>query len=268
MEIYFVVKQIKIQPGGSSRGSSQPGWGSVPNPDDWKVMDELNQLEEDRKFGRVESRPYVVENSPDELDSIGSEAEDAATDDTQEAATEQAACLEVPKGASGTFTQNAPSFSQDYNHIVEGNKSEQQSSKSRSEEGSDEIHLGKQELESLQESLRSVGVSECENMDNTEEASCSILDTQSRNPVASQVDDIGMEHGGIVACMTSDFSMQNVLIQMGLQVLTPDGRRIQKVKKWGMRCTACFHVSKQVSPHTVAILPRPSRLGLCTLSGC
>ncbi|GMH38019.1 hypothetical protein BSKO_05903 [Bryopsis sp. KO-2023] len=37
-----------------------------------------------------------------------------------------------------------------------------------------------------------------------------------------------------VGCITSDFSMQNVLIQMGLRVVTPDGRRIREVKRWAI----------------------------------
>lgn len=43
-----------------------------------------------------------------------------------------------------------------------------------------------------------------------------------------------------VACMTSDFAMQNVLLQMGLNLVSSDGKKIDKVKTWVLRCHACF----------------------------
>ncbi|KAF7970800.1 hypothetical protein HWV62_23090 [Athelia sp. TMB] len=43
-----------------------------------------------------------------------------------------------------------------------------------------------------------------------------------------------------VGCMTADFAMQNVLLQMGLSLVGVEGKRIQKVKTWVLRCHACF----------------------------
>ena len=42
-----------------------------------------------------------------------------------------------------------------------------------------------------------------------------------------------------VACTTADYAMQNVLLQMGLNLLSVDGLRISKVKNWVLRCHAC-----------------------------
>lgn len=50
-----------------------------------------------------------------------------------------------------------------------------------------------------------------------------------------------------VGCMTADFAMQNVLLQMGLHLISTDGRRIQKVKSWVLRCHACFKICKDNS---------------------
>lgn len=41
-------------------------------------------------------------------------------------------------------------------------------------------------------------------------------------------------------CMTADFAMQNVLLQMGLNLVGLEGKRIEKVKTWVLRCHACF----------------------------
>ncbi|KAF9327216.1 Nin1 binding protein [Podila minutissima] len=46
-----------------------------------------------------------------------------------------------------------------------------------------------------------------------------------------------------VACTTGDFAMQNVLLQMGLNLLSIDGLRISKIKNWVLRCHACTKVT-------------------------
>lgn len=55
-----------------------------------------------------------------------------------------------------------------------------------------------------------------------------------------------------VACMTSDFAMQNVLISMGLHVASPTGQLIKETKTWILRCYACFkttpHIEKKFCP--------------------
>ncbi|KAG0246697.1 Nin1 binding protein [Mortierella sp. GBA43] len=49
-----------------------------------------------------------------------------------------------------------------------------------------------------------------------------------------------------VACTTADFAMQNVLLQMGLNLLSIDGVRIGKVKSWVLRCHACTKVTSDM----------------------
>ena len=57
----------------------------------------------------------------------------------------------------------------------------------------------------------------------------------------------------IVACLTSDFAMQNVLKQMGLHLLSTDGLIIKQTKTWILRCYACFkttpRMEKQFCPN-------------------
>ena len=47
-----------------------------------------------------------------------------------------------------------------------------------------------------------------------------------------------------VACMTGDFAVQNVLLQMGLYLVSVDGARIERVKSWVLRCHACYRICK------------------------
>ncbi|KAI0796959.1 Nin one binding Zn-ribbon like-domain-containing protein [Abortiporus biennis] len=50
-----------------------------------------------------------------------------------------------------------------------------------------------------------------------------------------------------VGCMTADFAMQNVLLQMGLSLVGVEGKRIERVKTWVLRCHACFKICKDNS---------------------
>ncbi|KAI0660796.1 Nin one binding Zn-ribbon like-domain-containing protein [Cubamyces menziesii] len=51
----------------------------------------------------------------------------------------------------------------------------------------------------------------------------------------------------LVGCMTADFAMQNVLLQMGLGLVGVEGKRIERVKSWVLRCHACFKICKDAS---------------------
>lgn len=44
----------------------------------------------------------------------------------------------------------------------------------------------------------------------------------------------------VTGCMTTDFAMQNVIMHMGLNLVGVDGKKIEKVKTWVLRCHACF----------------------------
>lgn len=48
-----------------------------------------------------------------------------------------------------------------------------------------------------------------------------------------------------VTCATSDYSVQNVLLQMGITPLTFDGYAVQTVKLWGLICRACFLFTRE-----------------------
>jgi rRNA maturation endonuclease Nob1 len=49
-----------------------------------------------------------------------------------------------------------------------------------------------------------------------------------------------------VACVTTDFSMENVVLQMGMKLLSVEGRLIHRVKQWVLRCAACHTIHYDV----------------------
>ncbi|KAF4524321.1 hypothetical protein B566_EDAN005379 [Ephemera danica] len=61
------------------------------------------------------------------------------------------------------------------------------------------------------------------------------------------------ENPPAVACITSDFAMQNVLRQIGLQVISADGKLIKHVRTYILRCYACF---KTTSVMTKVFCPK------------
>ncbi|KAL8612402.1 hypothetical protein ACOMHN_008387 [Nucella lapillus] len=46
-----------------------------------------------------------------------------------------------------------------------------------------------------------------------------------------------------VACLTTDFAVQNVLIQMGLNVVSVDGMLIKQARTYVLRCFACMKIT-------------------------
>ncbi len=56
-------------------------------------------------------------------------------------------------------------------------------------------------------------------------------------PTGDAVTDAGAQVK--VACMTSDFAMQNVLVQMGIKIVSPTGMFISHATQWVLRCFAC-----------------------------
>jgi RNA-binding protein NOB1 len=50
-----------------------------------------------------------------------------------------------------------------------------------------------------------------------------------------------------VGCVTTDFAMQNVLLQMGINLVSVDGRRvIRRVRRYVLRCQSCTEVTREL----------------------
>lgn len=56
-----------------------------------------------------------------------------------------------------------------------------------------------------------------------------------------------------VCIVTGDYAMQNVVLQMGLRLVAPDGKRIWQTRRWALRCSACFQICK-VRHHAISPL--------------
>ncbi|CAK3839764.1 20S-pre-rRNA D-site endonuclease nob1 [Lecanosticta acicola] len=63
-----------------------------------------------------------------------------------------------------------------------------------------------------------------------------------------------------VAVLTTDFAMQNVIIQINLNLLSPSMYRVKNVKSHVLRCHACFNVTKDMTKQFCPRCGQPSML--------
>jgi len=45
-----------------------------------------------------------------------------------------------------------------------------------------------------------------------------------------------------IGCITSDLTMQNILLYIGLNIISLDFKRIHHIQQWVLRCRGCFHI--------------------------
>ncbi|KAH8582747.1 ART-4 PIN+Zn ribbon involved in RNA metabolism [Cryptosporidium sp. chipmunk genotype I] len=57
----------------------------------------------------------------------------------------------------------------------------------------------------------------------------------------------GSQSHFVVACMTTDYSMQNVLLQMGLNLVEIHGLSVKTIKRWGLLCCGCYTFERDTS---------------------
>jgi len=48
-----------------------------------------------------------------------------------------------------------------------------------------------------------------------------------------------------IVCVTGDCAMQNVALQLGLRLVSPDGRGVTAARRWALRCSACGATSRE-----------------------
>ncbi|KAL5466830.1 hypothetical protein EMCRGX_G030981 [Ephydatia muelleri] len=53
--------------------------------------------------------------------------------------------------------------------------------------------------------------------------------------------------GIAVGCLTSDFAMQNVMLQMGLNVISVEGLKIKQLRTYALQCKACYKVTSKTT---------------------
>jgi rRNA maturation endonuclease Nob1 len=50
-----------------------------------------------------------------------------------------------------------------------------------------------------------------------------------------------------VGCITTDYAMQNILLQVGMKLISLEGRLVSKIKQWVLSCRGCFEIEKDMT---------------------
>merc|ERR1711946_76619 len=103
-----------------------------------------------------------------------------------------------------------------------------------------------EEVEEVEEEEEEVEEEEEEDDDDDDDADGWITPgniDQAKNSMNGVLETVQLE----VACLTTDFAMQNVLMQIGLNVVSLEGRLIHEVRTYILRCYACFRTTSNIS---------------------
>lgn len=60
------------------------------------------------------------------------------------------------------------------------------------------------------------------------------------------VEDDAMSEEVDVGCLTTDYAMQSVLLQMGLKLISVDGMVIKRIRQYVLKCYGCFKICKDM----------------------
>ncbi|KAF5870756.1 putative 20s-pre-rrna d-site endonuclease nob1 protein [Botrytis fragariae] len=80
-----------------------------------------------------------------------------------------------------------------------------------------------------------------------------------------------------VATITTDYAMQNVMLRMNLNLLSPSLQRIRQLKTWVLRCHACFSITREMTRQFCSRCGKPTLLrtscstdkdGVCPQTSC
>jgi len=64
--------------------------------------------------------------------------------------------------------------------------------------------------------------------------------------LTGQTTDLLGEEQEMVGCVTTDFAMQNVMLQIGLNVVSVDGMMVRRVTTYVLKCEACFKTTDEM----------------------
>ncbi len=250
-----------------------PGWDFVSNAEDWKELDEMNaemeKMEKNLVVGEdVSERFAKIALEKGKLLQRGLEAQSlvkdgAAADDDGEEAREEAPVANdddddgwEPAISRTTRVRRMKREQRNREREEEIEKERQriaaethQSAKEENEEneGVDEnagvsfFQSGPGEIPEGDDDDDTVGDDEKEEANNDDSFSQFTETSQILSEEQKQREE--KRQNSLVSIVTADYSMQNVILQLGLKLFTPDGMRVKEVRRWVMRCHACETVT-------------------------
>ncbi|KAH7625019.1 putative RNA-binding NOB1-like protein [Nannochloris sp. 'desiccata'] len=245
----------RLQKKGVADTKVLPGWGAEGG--DWAEIDRLNEEEEAAAQAALSTAPGGVNNYIEEMGGeasrIAADVQQLSLDDDIEEAEEGNGVENGERAGGGgggrdTTTEKEDEEDDDDWEVAAKTKNKQRRARRSAYRRAEYAAAALDSLEmhgNEEEDEEEESTSEEENEDG---CSSDGSDTE-MNADNFEAGDVLAHPSGeesAVCCITADFPMQNVLLQMGLRLAAPDGLRISCVSRWVLRCSACYQVTKEV----------------------
>ena len=243
----------------ANRFEKQPGWDFVPNAQDWAELDDMNAANEQaERLARASMASLRVR---DDSKDAPREGESAAAKEARETRDAERLAREIA----------AKEILAAQEHIVKDDDGGWESAVSRTTRvRRQKRESRRKEAEAAAEAAAERAAAETRDDGEDEGISADLEEAAKRaeefftsrgeiHDAASTAgdddeendddddDDCEVELESCVSSVTADFAMQNVILQMGMKLVTPDGMRIEHLRRWVLRCHACEEITRNLS---------------------
>ncbi len=250
-----------------------PGWDFVSNAEDWKELDEMNA-----EMERMEKKLVVGEDVSERFSKIalekekllqrGLEAKSLVKDDGDEKEREEEKEAANEEGANDNDDEWEPAISRttrvrrmkreqrnkereneiekEREQIIAGEMQQQQRAE-EDEEGDENVDENAG-VSFFQSGPGEIPDTDADDDDEEEEEgnnddALSQYTEKTQFLTEEQQKHEQKRQNSLVSVVTADYAMQNVILQLGLKLFTPDGMRVKEVRRWVLRCHACETVT-------------------------
>lgn len=237
----------------ANRFEKQPGWDFVPNASDWAELDDMNAAnEEAERLARASMASLRVSDDSKDASAVG-EDESAAAKEARENREAERLAREVAAkeilAAQEHIVKDAVDDDAWESAVSRTTRVRRQKRESRKKEAEEEA--ARLAAEARDRGGEDVSVELEEAAKRAEDFFTSRGEIDDAASTAGddddEDDDCEVELESCVSSVTADFAMQNVILQMGMKLVTPDGMRIEHLRRWVLRCHACEEITRNLS---------------------
>ena len=249
-----------------NKASKMAGWDFVPNQDDWAELDEMNAEAE----AAAEAVAKKMASAALEDDAESSDRKDAKLPKSARIAAEVAAEVAAERGAhnAGTGPDDADKGAHDADKEEDKTEEEDdgwernvsrttrvrhakrtQRRKEAEEEARRDAEEAAERSAETEARRKELDAAAAESAAFFESAPAAVPEgaedeEDSDEPDDGPSDDDIVPFETTISSLTADYAMQNVILQMNMKLLTPDGMRITNLRRWVLRCHACQEVTR------------------------
>ena len=267
------VKHLNTEPAAprthsktTNRFEKQAGWDYVPNAEEWEELDDMNRQQEElerellakMRNVSVEEQEAAEVNAAAERERAEAESRRARDEEKKralrEAAAEVAASQDhIARGENDDDGEDEwePAISRTtrvrrQKRAERARVAAEEEERRAAEEAARRENAANDDDEEVTEKLEEQTKRATDFFTSRGEMDAGVEDEADAASSADEADeaDEDVELESCVSSVTADYAMQNVILQMGLKLIAPDGMRIQHLRRWVLRCHACNEITR------------------------